>query len=486
MPYQPTATKSEIFNKALDTFTARLKMPSGDMSRLDYYHSRGFYPHEGQQRVVGALEDGATHVYVLAGKRGGKSELVKQEAGYRSVHLGERVWIGGPTYDIVDKILFPLWDEITLMPNVVITERSKEFRRIRFANGGMIEGVSWRVPQQIEAEGVHCLITDESQELSEQDMERFQARLVGDYSWILIGSCDVAGISYYETEALRAMKGLISTWRYVHWPTWLNPNEDVQKTLRIYQEELKELEEKIGKDDPYYKLRKRVYERIYGAVPGQPIDACLPMFDPDIHVRKCDFNDSLPVYLWIDPGFYPASYVILAVQEHPRGTAMGLEPKQESEMWVIDEIYESQRTTKQMIALAKAKPWWKNVDSGAIDIAARQTDNQTGKSEIEVWLEESGKPLVSNFVPVMDGLKTHRQWLADGKLFYDTEKTPNTQAEHRLYRMNANRELPVDRDNHACKAIAYGLVSKFGYTSKAGKKREWRPVLRERRRLWTT
>ena len=67
---------------------------------------------------------------------------------------------------------------------------------------------------------------------------------------------------------------------------------------------------------------------------------------------------------------------------------------------------------------------------------------------------------------VDEGIQRHRTFLRDSitglpNLYHDPRCT-NTIREYGLYKRNADTGKIIDRDNHAMKAIAYGLVYNFG------------------------
>lgn len=177
-------------------------------------------------------------------------------------------------------------------------------------------------------------------------------------------------------------------------------------------------------------------------------------FSYSIHVRECPFDSSLPVHIWIDPGYFPSAYVVLAVQFHG------------PEVWLIDEIYLNHHTHREIIKLAQKREWWANVERGVIDVAGKQ--HHAEASATEVWKAEAGIRLHSQPVGIMDGISQHRRFLRPARLFHDP-CCVGTLAEYKKYRRKADRDgnptsdMPVDADNHAMKAIAYGLVDRFGF-----------------------
>lgn len=224
----------------------------------------------------------------------------------------------------------------------------------------------------------------------------------------------------------------------------------------------------LGEDDPQIVRLRTIlpddeFQRTVAArrVPSKAL--VFPEFSYTEHVRPCSFDPEKPVHLWIDPGYYPSAYVVLAIQFHG------------PEVWVIDEIYLNFHTHQQVIAEAKKRPWWKNVRRLVIDFAGRQ--HHAEKSAEEIWLAETGKKPYSQEVGILDGIARHRSFLqgemgADGqrhpRLFHDP-RCKNSLEEYKRYKRptdrdgNATDDMPRDEHNHAMKAIAYGLVDRFGF-----------------------
>lgn len=196
-------------------------------------------------------------------------------------------------------------------------------------------------------------------------------------------------------------------------------------------------------------------------VPSQAL--IFPEFTYSAHVRPCLFDPFIPVHIWIDPGYYPSAYVVLFVQYHNR------------EVWIIDEIYLNYHTHEQVIAIAQAKPYWRNVERAVIDFAGRQ--HHAEKSAEEVWETLTGIRPYSQQVGILDGIARHRTFLrgdvgTDSKphprLFHDPG-CKGTLEEYKKYKRptdrdgNATADMPRDEHNHSMKAIAYGLVDQFGF-----------------------
>lgn len=188
-----------------------------------------------------------------------------------------------------------------------------------------------------------------------------------------------------------------------------------------------------------------------------------PEFSYAEHVRSCPFDPEKPVHIWIDPGYQPSAYAVIPVQFHG------------SEVWQIDEVYLNDHIHGEVIKICKKRPWWPNVRRAVIDFAGRQ--HHADKSAAEIWRSEAGKRCYSQEVGVLAGIARHKSFLL-GEMGPDGLRHPRllhdprckfTLEEYKKYKKPTDRDgnptddLPKDENNHALKAIVYGLVDRFGF-----------------------
>ena len=137
-----------------------------------------------------------------------------------------------------------------------------------------------------------------------------------------------------------------------------------------------------------------------------------------------------------------------------------------------------------MIKIAKQKPWWGKVVGGAIDIAALQ--HQAMPAVVEIWLKEAKVHLRSQKIKIQDGIEAVKRFLGvnpvtNSSLLHINAKAKGLISEMggcpspldgqtKVYKWRTDREgnivgeVPDDKNNHACKALAYGIVDLFGYS----------------------
>ena len=222
-----------------------------------------------------------------------------------------------------------------------------------------------------------------------------------------------------------------------------------------------------GRNDPEIKRLESIlpedeFSRTVAAerVPSRAL--IFPEFSYAANVRPCPFDPSLPVHLWIDPGYYPSAYAVIPVQFHG------------PEVWQIDEVYLHHHYHKQVINVCRgatrdtpAKPWWGNVARIVKDEASKQ--HHADESGAEIWHNETGFTIHSQYIGVAAGIARHRSFLSPTPRLFHDPKCKQTLNEYKLYKRRTDRDgnptsdEPIDVDNHAMKAIAYGLVDRFGF-----------------------
>lgn len=247
------------------------------------------------------------------------------------------------------------------------------------------------------------------------------------------------------------------------WQRWQGANEDgghsyslpTWSNLAIYPG---------GRQDPEILALEATYpadeflER-FGAIPCPPRTLVFREFRHLLHIRDdADYRESRGgVQLWVDPG-YAAAYAVDCVQV------------QHGQVHHFDEIYLQGYTGEKIIPMVQAKPWYSKVNLIVMDVASKA--HPATQSQSELWRDKTGRQIVMNSVGVDEGITRHHTFLEDpstGKprLFHHP-RCKHTIGEYGKYRYQqdnerrSSTEIPIDRDNHSMKALAYGLVANFG------------------------
>ena len=219
-------------------------------------------------------------------------------------------------------------------------------------------------------------------------------------------------------------------------------------------------------------------ERVAGK-PAPPSGLVHSMFDVTEHVSdKSEYIPGEAVHLWVDPGYSQitkSAYAVEAVQ------IIG------SQIRIIDEIYEREKITEEIIEICSMRPWWRDVQSGVIDVAA----HNIGESRpVDTWLEKAGLYMQSERVGILDGVERFNTFLKESPETNQPNLIFNPRArgviselggcanpfddQLHVYAWRTDRDNnvigrePKDAFNHGVKAITYGLVVNFGYARAAG------------------
>lgn len=239
-----------------------------------------------------------------------------------------------------------------------------------------------------------------------------------------------------------------------------------------------------GRNDPKILMLERQYppdvfaERV-AATPTPPSDRVHKYFDPHVHIvspeRLSHLDPEAPLYLAVDPGRTHA-YAVEVIQ------------KQNDVVYVIDEIYEQNLITSEIIAIAKQRPWWKRVSQSGnvIDIAGTYKEI-SGPSQVETWRELSGINLSfeASRIDIEDGItkldsamvvhpvsKLPNLYISSvctgliGELGGGPAKFPDGGVYKRNFKavpVNGNYP-PIDRNNHAVKALSYFEINHYGHS----------------------
>ncbi len=308
-------TLSPLVRDALGSLAQYIQAPRTELPIREWLAQKyNWYPHRGQEPIFIEIERALqeegylNEVDIIGGKRSGKTASVNRLALYLTLGKSLRGWALAPTERLVGRIFKPLF-QLIQASDVPIVEANESEMRIVTSTGGVLEGMTWGNPRQIEGEGIHFCICDETQQMTEDVYERIKARLVGNYLWIRIGSPAEEGRSFYEEHALE-LAGAIPNHRVFRFPTWYNPDGDIQQMLRIERQRLAALRKELGKDSAAYQKERAWFMRVYGGRSARPSDLVVSSFDAAVQVRPCPFDKDLPVYLFVDPGWSPAHYAV--------------------------------------------------------------------------------------------------------------------------------------------------------------------------------
>ena len=337
--------------------------------------------------------------------------------------------------------------------------------RIVLADGTRIETKSAKDPRTLAMRAPNGIVGCEASQLDLETFYRLRGRCAPKAGWLFLGGTFESSLGWYPQT--------FSTWES-------GVGEEQSYSLPSYSNfhlypggredpEIKRLEA-FASDDFFM-------ERIEGR-PVPPRGLVFNEFRASIHSGEVEYVPNEPVHIWMDPG-YAGGYALEAVQII------------DDTVRVFDEIYEIGLVTEEMADIAMAKPWWKDVQYGVIDIAGRQ--HQAMPAPAEVWLSKTGLYLASEKVPINDGTERLKSFLKVDPItgypritidagcrgvLSEFGAVPNPfNNQTQAYRWKHDREgnivgnTPEDKYNHGIKALIYGLVHHFGFSYSADRQK---------------
>jgi hypothetical protein len=428
-----------------------------DKARAAIWRRCGYAP-SAEQRV--AHLDTSRIKQVSGGERAGKSYWTAQELHCWLCLSDGLFWIVGPTYELARPEFLHLVDaglkSKLVDPDSVSMPKSGSCT-LKTYLGGVVVTRSAQDPITLAGVAPRGVCMVEAAQQSYETFLRLRGRVAETRGPLVLSGTFEGSLNWYA-DLWKSYQGENEDdARSFSLPTWSN--------LAVFPG---------GRDDPEIIRLEAMYpadvfmER-FGAIPCTPPTIVFKEFSYTTHVtERAEHTPGNPVQLWIDPG-YAGAYAVLAVEIS----------RSVGEVWHFDELYYSGRTAQEIIAEAKARSWWCDVRGLVMDVAGRQ--HPAAESQAEIWYHETGLRVTMQPVPIVDGILRHRTFLKDpasGKprLFHHP-RCSGTLREYGLYKYaedsehRPQTEIPIDRDNHAMKALAYGLVANFGHVAPARRQR---------------
>lgn len=322
----------------------------------------------------------------------------------------------------------------------------------------VIKTKSAKDPRTLAMEGPHGIIVCEAAQVALETFQRCLARVGPRRGWLRLSGSYEGSLGWYP--------GLIKAWAYgnreaksyrlptpSNWHLYPGGEQDPELLLQ-----------KANSSDAWY------LERVMG-IASPPKGMVFSEFRPDVHVRPCEYDPMLPVYIWEDPG-YGHAHAIEIAQVHSGG-----------QIQVFDEIYERGVITEDMIKMCTERPWWKNPNKKLVIDPHYKDQHAANRSVADIWRAAGLIPAHNPKVRITDGterLKSYLKLDINGvpKIIFDPKCKgvlsevgvyPNPfDGQTKVYQWKMSREgdiigdEPDDKNNDGLKAVIYGLVEEFG------------------------
>ena len=421
------------------------------------YEKVNFHPTRHQKDI---LDSAYRFTLVAGGEQAGKSMIASKYLLARSMETEGKglYWLVAADYERTRAEFEYLVEDFATLG--ILKEASKRVDpgRIVLVDGTRIETKSAKDPRTLAMRAPDGIIGCEASQLDLETFYRLRGRAAPKRGWMFLAGTFEGSLGWYPQMFTSWASGAEPDSRAFSLPSYTNT---YLYPGGIEDPEILRLRE-TASDDFYM-------ERIEGK-PSPPQGIVFSEFKPDAHVADIQYEPGKEVHLWMDPG-YASAYAIQVVQIY------------DDQVRVVDEIYEQNLVTDEMIDIAMSRDWWKDVKWGVIDVAGNQ--HQAMAAPAEVWLEQAGLYLSSQKVRIAEGTERLKGWLKiDPKthaprlviaphchgVLSEFGVVPNPfDGQSRAYQWKTDRDgnimgdIPEDKNNHAVKALIYGLIDRFGY-----------------------
>lgn len=364
------------------------------------------------------------------------------------------VWVVGPTMDLAEKEFRVVWDLAINKGLIPVRRKSERELFIQFENGSMIECRSEENPDQLIGEGLDFVVLAEAARLKRNTWDQYIRPALADRQGKALLTSTPRGFNWFYDFYQRGQDN--DNPDHAYWESWTIPS---RMNPILAPEEIEEAR-KTSTPEAFMQEWEAKFIAYGGLV--------FPEFQEGIHVKKQIFSPVLRTSLWVDPGS-TAPYAALLVQITP-----------EEEVRVLDEIYRTQKTTAEIIALAKAM-WGEYIlnDFGNPREDMDVVVDKAAAEAVATWRLSGFRTRSEKPTNIKRGIEVHHMFLKDPyrssdshivpRIIYDP-KCQNAIKEHGLYHYPDNTrkrietnpsENPVDVDNHTIDAVRYGYYNYF-------------------------
>ena len=436
------------------------------------YEKVNFTPTELQKAILGSKK---RFTLVAGGEQAGKSMVASKYLLARFLDTGSSglFWLVAADYERTRAEFEYLVEDFANLGLLKEASKRVDPGRIILGDGTRIETKSAKDPRTLAMRAPDGIVGCEASQLDLETFNRLRGRCAPKRGWMFLSGTFEGSLGWYPQMYQAWQHSSSADEQSFSLPSY--SNEHLYPGGRQDPEIL--ALEKASSDDFFM-------ERIEG-IPSPPQGMVFTEIRPDIHVQDIEYVPDQPVHIWIDPG-YAEAYACEIVQII------------NDQVRVIDEIYERDLVTDDMIDIAQSRPWWRDARYGVIDVAGFQ--HQAMAAPAEVWMERTGIYFDSQKIRINDGTERLKSFLKtdpvdqrEPRIVFNPKcegilsefgVMPNPfDGQSRAYRWKMDRdgnivgETPQDQYNHGVKAIIYGLINRFGYgyiaENKTIKVRRW-------------
>lgn len=378
---------------------------------------------------------------VVAGRRWGKTALSRVLMITRAaLKAKQKVWYVAPSYRMAKQIMWlDLQDAI---PRGWIKKINETTLTITLMNGSRIELKGADKPDSLRGVGIHFLVLDEFQDISEETWTQVLRPTLADTQGeaIFIGTPKAYNYLYTLYRHGQDPKKV----KRLEWESWQFPT--------ITSPFIPASEIEAARKDMDEKSFKQEFEASFETMSGRVYHA----FDRLTHVGKYPFNSKLPLWVGMDFNIDPMSTVLL--QPQPNG-----------EIWAVGEIVLFGSNTKE-IAEELERRFWRLQPQTTVypDPAGGSRQHARGESDLDILREQGFKRLKfrRKHPPVADRINAVNRMLkaADGTIRLKVDESCRhliASLEQTIYKKGSR---DVDKDaglEHSADALGYPIELEY-------------------------
>lgn len=300
---------------------------------------------------------------VVAGRRWGKSRLSMVLIVKAAQIRKRKIWYVAPTYRMAKQIM---WTEmLDAIPKKWIRKINETNMSIRLINGTLIELKGADNADSLRGVGIHFLVLDEFQDMSEEIWTKVLRPTLADTGGhaIFIGTPKAYNLLYDVWKKGQDPK-LVARGE---WESWQFPT--------ITSPFIPRAEIEAARSDMDEKSFNQEFLASFEVMSGR---VYYP-FDRNLHVGSYPFNPKLPIWVGMDFNIDPMSTVIY-------------QPQPSGEVWAVDEIVLFGSNTEE-ICDEIDKRYWKHTGQIVMypDPAGGQRQHARGETDLDILREKGLK-----------------------------------------------------------------------------------------------
>ena len=298
---------------------------------------------------------------VVAGRRWGKSQLSKVLMITKARLPRQKIWYVAPTYRMAKQILWT--DLLDALPKKWIKKVNETTLSITLVNGSRIELKGADKADSLRGVGIHFLVLDEFQDMSEETWTQVLRPTLADTGGhaIFIGTPKAYNQLYalykHGQDPKKVKSGQWESWQF---PTITSPFIPMSEIA-------------AARADMDEKSFKQEFEASFETMSGR---VYYP-FDRQDHVGNYPFNPKLPIWVGMDFNIDPMSAVVF-------------QPQTNGELWIVDEVVMFGSNTEEVCKELDRK-FWRNQNQVVVypDPAGGQRQHARGETDMDI-LRENG------------------------------------------------------------------------------------------------